>query len=1069
MAHKTSRPHTAMAAITHQDVKYALEHACENAGPEMMRLANSIFRGSPFAMTNLANLFHAMCWQPIEFGNTHRQFYQALQAVGAFEEWTPASREPAFHAHVTWVAATSSRSKLDGAGTAFKLSRFLEGMCTLLLGPDLQGFAQWMTDIPLRIASAFLFYTENVHLSVFPARRWMIERLMSPDCQDANMWMRTDTASAMVQSEFALQMDYMPSSGFGQEQPHNMNPSVVMTMHQLDMANPGNFCSTLCEPDTEARDDGIKREKYISVMIPLIMNRLLRFHDPAFPCVDINSKIGWIRRHMELVLWMLGGYSVGACLELIARTVSPETLAQLQSIVDEMRAYILKEPGQPVDPFIKHLAKSTSQTRNTQAGVVRICKLLTKASRRKAGLTPRYVGTTEVTFFDFVTGLMRDFQLGQLNKLTRWCQAVEKTNGCAPNIDQMLREGSASEYVAMMNRGISVWRLPPSVHRARLAWSVDLICELTPGLPDFDKLCVLVGYDNIGSYLVMPRSLINILRMRMIVLSLVSSNFSKTTAWYPLLVQLLVCSYVDPDKPLAEGEPFSALISDPVDDCARHCVAMVIAHWLRIKKRGANSNGGDFEGMPAIGSFAAKMYQQLHNITEMLFRPVHNPADGPLDVMAHVPQLNALRSFIMIGSLHYLPLSVIQEIAYTPYVTDPSFDAEQLKRMIDLIDAMRSLAAIYESTGSVGSAGVSPAHVVECDASSESSASAGKRAAPGATPAPKRQRGRPPTAARVAADTAAATQALFHDSKHLVGSTSGATTAQFLGGLSEGNQLRACADDASRNALLNAMMYEFCISSGRVDWLMAFSASTGVAMEDCSRALYLCSPDSLEMWQHSSTCIRQGLHEQAQRPSQDRYRLLSCFLPNGDNPPAQKFDMLIDVLSSLEFSVCQRHNAKGGRAKPPKHVHENERTVASQTSEINDHMGRYYQRRTAGAFPMPVSCSMTQEDQICVVELLHSFLLVDIASDPHSQVTLAKDTPAALNPERTMLSSNRDHPVAPLILSTLDTFEPFFPTTAALRARPDSAMLYRLILQQQQQLSGKANDANAGQPAVREY
>ncbi len=1048
-----------MASPSYHEVKHALDRATETDCPQMLRLAHCIFGVSPYAMNNLAKLFYAMCHEPIEFGQAQRRFYQALASADAFEDWTSACREPMvqIHASIFNTGEEASR-RADMCRTAFKLAPFMVGMCTLLLSDQLQNFAEWIPEIPMRIASAFLFYTENVHMSVFPARRWMIDRLLVPGSYDSNLWMTTDTANALVQSEYTLELAYMPSCGFGMEQPRNMNPSVIMTMHQLEMSNPTSVCSTLSAPDTEIRDDDLKRDKYISVMVPLIMNRLLRFNDPAFPCVDIDSKVSWIRRHMELTLWMLGGYSVGTCLDLIARTISPETLCQLQSIVEEMRAYMLKSPGQTVDPFIKHIASSTSQTLNTQAGIMSICQLLTKASRKRSGLTPRYVGTREIPFFDFVTGLMRDFQLGQLHSLTKWCQNVQKAHGFLPNIDMMLRQGPSGEYSAMMNRSISVWRFPPSVHRARLAWSVDLLCVLTPGLPPDDKLSVLVGYDNIGGYLVIPRPLMALLRMRMIVLSLVSSTFGKTTAWYPVLVQLLVCNYVDPDKPHNDSEPFARLLSDPIDDYARFCVAAVVAHWLRIPKRGTNSNSGEYEGMPEMGSFAAKTYQQLHNIAEMLFRPVYNSAPSssssasassaqpkPLNVTEHMPQLNALRSFIMIASSHYFPLSVINAIANTEYHADETIDPERLARLDDLVDAMRALSAIYAPKSEESDQ--SP----DCDLVSESSTSSGstKRSSPSPDPSAKRPRGRPMSSARSSEMASAAKQSLYHDNKCLVGSTNGVTTQQFLSALSPTNQLRACADDTSRNALLNAMVYELCIANGRDDWLLAFSVSTRVGVDDYARALYQCTIDSLDMWRHSSDCIRQGLQEQGQRPTQDRYRLLSCFVPTADAPP-QNFDMLVDVLSSLEFSVCQKQGAKTKNSRRgAKHVHDNERTAAAQTAEINQHMATYYSTRASGAFPMPVSCSMTQEDQICVVELLNSFLLVDITSDQHSQVTLAKDAAAVLNTERTMLASNRNHLVAPLLLSTLSTFGPFFPTTAALRGRPDSAMLFRQIVQQQ--------------------
>jgi len=1044
-----------MASPSYHEVKRALDHATETDCPEMLRLAQCIFGASPYSMSNLAKLFYTMCHNPIEFGQTHRRFYQALASADAFEDWSSACQEPMVQIHASiFNTGEEPARRADMCHTAFKLTPFMVGMCTLLLSEQLQNFAEWITAIPLRIASAFLFYTENVHMSVFPARRWMIDRLLVPGSYDANLWMTTDTANALVQSEYTLELAYMPSCEFGIEQPRNMNPSVIMTMHQLEMANPTSVCSTLSAPDTEIRDDDLKRDKYIGVMVPLIMNRLLPFNDPAFPCVDIDSKVSWIRRHMELTMWMLGGYSVGTCLDMIARTISPETLCQLQSIVEEMRAYMLKLPGQAVDPFMKHIASCTSQTLNTQAGIVGICQLLTKASRKRAGLTPRYVGTREIPFFDFVTGLMRDFQLGQLHSLNKWCANVHKAHNFLPNIDTMLRQGPSGEYSAMMNRGISVWRFPPSVHRARLAWSVDLLCTLTPGLPSVDKLSVLVGYDNIGGYLVIPRPLMALLRMRMIVLSLVSSTFGKTTACYPVLVQLLVCNYVDPDKPHDDSEPFARLLGDPIDDYARFCVAAVVAHWLRIPKRGTNSNSGEYEGMPEMGSFAAKIYQQLHNVAEMLFRPVHNhPAASagsssssacpkPLNVTEHMPQLNALRSFIMIASSHYFPLSVINAMANTEYRADQSTDPECLARFDDLIDAMRALSTIYAPKSEE-----SP----DYDLVSEWSTSGGstKRSSPSPVPSTKRPRGRPMSSARSSEMASAAKKSLYHDNKCLVGSTNGVTTQQFLSALSPTNQLRACTDDTSRNALLNAMVYEFCIANGRDDWLLAFSVPTRVAVDDYARALYQCTIDSLDMWRHSSDCIRQGLQEQRHRPTQDRYRLLSCFVPSADSPP-QKFDMLVDVLSSLEFSVCQKQGAKTKNSRhSAKHIHDNERTPAAQTAEINQHMATYYSTRASGAFPMPVSCSMTQEDEICVVELLNSFLLIDISSDQHSQVTLAKDAAAALNTERTMLASNRKHLVGPMLLSTLSTFGPFFPTTSAIRSRPDSTLLFRQIVQQQ--------------------
>lgn len=1078
MAHKTSR--LPMTALTAHDVKSALDRIVETDCPDMRILAASIFHGSPYAMLSLAKLFYAMCQDPIEFGHTQRRFYEALLEAGAFEDWTPASREPAMQVHVMLPASTEEAArKMDVCRTAFKLGPFMIGMHAVLMSPEMRNFAEWVNYIPMRIASAFLFYTENVHLSIFPARRWLIDRLLVPGCYDANLWMTTDTANALVQSEYALEFSYLPSAGFGSEQPRNMNPSVIMTMHQLEMANPVSVCSTLNGPDTEVRDDENKRDKHINVMVSLMMNRLLAFNDPAYPCVDVDSKVSWIRRHMELALWMLGGYSVGTCLDLIARTISPEMLCQLQSIVEEMRAYMLKPLGRPVDPFIKHLAKSTAQTLNTQANILSICQLLTKASRRRSGLTPRYVGTREVNFFDFVTGLMRDYQLGQLNSLTKWCQNVQKSHSFFPDIDRMLREGPDGEYTAMLNRGVSVWRVPPSVHRARLAWSLDLICEVTPGLPSLDKLSVLVGYDNIGGYLVMPRPLMTLLRMRMIVLSLVSSTFVKTTAWYPVLVQLLVCSYVDPDKPRSDAEPFVDLISEPIDDYARYCVAAVVAHWLRIPKRGTNSNSGEYEGMPAIGSFAAKMYEQLHNVAEMLFRPVCTPAvdtgrPKPLDVTEHMPQLNALRSFIMIASPHYLPLTVIRAIAGTDYVANPSLGVNHLSRLNDLIEAMRALSTIYESDAeSTDASSPASADIDTTSDSSTASGNPGKRGSPTPAPNGKRPRGRPPSAARSAAASAAAKQSLFHDSKHLVGSTSGVTTQQFLSMLRPENQLHSCADDASRNALLNAMVYEFCIASGREDWMMAFCVSSRVVMDDYARALYQCSIDSLDMWRHSSDCIRQGLSEQAQRPTQDRYRLLSCFLPSEEVLP-QTFDMLIDVLGSLEFSVCQRHvpktksNSKKGARAGPKHIHDNERNVAARTGEIRAHMADYYARRSGGAFPMPVSCSMTQEDEVCVVELLNSLLLVDISSDQHSQATLASDVSSVLDPDRAMRSSNRNHLVSPLLLSTLGTFGPFFPTPAALRARTDSTVVFRQISRQQASLKIAAGSAAAPPPSDRQ-
>lgn len=1019
--------------------------------PEFGRLADQIFDGSPYARDRLAAVLCRACQEPIDFAVAQSGFRAILKARSAFVEPGTNSREPVVRVHVLNGSLGQSLGDVDVSRTDFRLDSFLMALCQLLVSDDMRNSCDWLTEIPLRIAAAFLFFNENVHLPVFPARRWFIRRFLRPGCNDEVIWDTTDTATALFQSTFALGLAYMIPT----EPPRNMPASVMQTAHLLDMANSSRICSTLDPEDTETRHDELQRDDNIIVMVSLIFNRLLPFTDPDHSHTDINSKVAWIRKQIELVLWLMADYAAGESLPLIARNVHPATLVKLQSIAEEMRNYITKPAGYRPDPLLAHIVSSTCDTRSAQAAVIRICELMTQESRRRSGIVPRYVSTREVTFFDFVTGLMRNNQLAQMLMLRNWVNSVNRNHRSQLNISTMLSEGLGSPYTAMLNRAISVWRFPPSVHRTRLSWSVDIVCELTKDLLPAEKRCVMVGYDNLGSYLVLPRKIMSILRMRMIVLALVSSNYTKTTAWYSILVQLLLCEYVDPDAPQAESEPFATLITEPVDRYARFCAATALAHWLRVPKHG-NSNSGEFEGMPEMDGPAAGMYSELHTVADMLFKDAQPPIAD--DITAHMPRLNAFRAFIMIACPHYLSLSVIREVAQL------HLDRACVgKRLCDILEVVAALHVIYSNESTAEMAACALVDDDDCGSSAGGS-SAGKRASPASVPGSKRQRGR--TTRR-----ASRSQIAVHNGKYLLGVPAGVDAQRFFSMLSPQNELLAEKDPARQCSAMNAMFYELCIAADRSDWMTDFCVPSVIERENFNRALYKCSPSSLEMWKHTSTCIRTGLYEQTRTMPRDRYRLRQCFQAH-QGRQAESFDVLVEVLCALEMSVCQPHEgkSKAGRSKKP--IPENEREVvddvARLSGEINNRMKHYYADRATGTFPLPVSCTLTQEDKVYVVEMLDGFLLVDIASDKHGQQTLAQDVPH-LDPERMTRVSNREHLISPLVLSLVSSFGPIFPTSRELKEKerrrqenPEEMSLYQMIARQQN--AGKLGDAVPGCP-----
>lgn len=871
----------------------ALATANRHSGRELESLDAMLFDGQEGTM---AAFLRRICERPITIGSGQYDFYEAMNKRGCFISAQPRhsySSPPIVQLHIVHIEDPQMRF-----GTySFDLVAFICGLAAFLLSDDLKAGVESLLQVPSEIAKAFLLFTPSEYSCFFPARRWFMQRFFRPDCDDYNCWIQTNNLTSLIRNEQFIDLMYLSSQQ--RELANNQLPLDCRQALSVAMAT----CPSVTTPHEFRETFSIRHlasarnPATIMTFFTLFINRMMHGLPQIMMFQSISEGLNKARNLFELAYAMLLGWPLGD-IEITAAQLPDELLQLIDNVVEEMRSHLdtSSDFTRSQNAFINRIVASSDEFARRWFNELQIRRAVTDDVHSRKKLMVNYVNTEEELFETFVKDIFQKHRPVQLRMLNDWISTLPEH--MRPDIALVLsREASSQEYRTGVNSFFTVLRLPASAHLHKMKWTLAFFERIGRFFPA--NMYALTSTDAQGPYIVMPRQIMNILRVVMTGDALTSPNYPKTVAAWPLLALFWVSRRVDQDEKTALDCGLETPMADvSIDSVSAATVLGVLAHWLYVPMANASHAhaGGNTDrvGVPAMDTPSFEFVRlMLHRIVDMLFAHVDLAED--VDMGLRMGELNAVRSFIMISSCHYISCSSIDTIIDLLHVKGTK---EHERDLLEVLCAIREVNSPPEPR---------PTDV----AASSASVNGRKRGALSAelshtmaepepsyadTQAPaRRPRGRP---SAVSAGKAAVEPVGRRISLAVV---NGVNADEVVSRISVSNPYASATTESGRNSLVNHWLYEFLLAHGTRYLLMDFVVQSQINRVTFNKPMYVCSHNAVRAWADATEYVAHHLSPDNAAYHRHRYQLRWEYAEEGGR---QRYHQLVMFLRRLEAHVC---------------------------------------------------------------------------------------------------------------------------------------------------------------------
>lgn len=883
--------HAIAAPADRYTIAAALANATKRAPHDLAHLDSLLFDGQEGSM---ASFLRRLCERPITIGSAQLKFYRAMEEHGCFQ---PAEVRSSYSAPSVMQLHIVHIEDPDGRlGTySFDLVTFIVNFAAFLVSNSHQARVKSLLQIPCEIAKTFLLFVTSEYSCSFPTRRWFVQRFFRPDCADFNCWLQSNNMTSLLRNEQFIDLMFL-SSQQRQMEIDKLPIDCRQTLSDAHVASP------MVSAPREFRESfsirhlaAARNPATIMTFFTLFITRMMEGLPNIMLFASTADGINKARQLFELAYAMLLGWSLGD-IEITAAQLPEDLLRLMDSAVEEMRCHLDTSsrftPSQ--NSFINRIVVSSEEFARRWFNELEIRRAVTEDACSRKKLVVNYVDTDEELFTTFVADIYNNKSCVQLRMLNLWLS--ELPENMRPDISTVLStEAATSGYRAGINSFFTVLRLPASSHLHKMQWTLAFFERIGRIFPA--KLHALTSTDARGPYIVMPRQIMNILRVVMAGDALTSPNYPKAVAAWPLLALFWVSKRVDRDDAIAR----TCLLDSPmdhvsIDQVSASTVLAVLSHWLYVplltKKSQKHASGNsDRVGVPTMGSSSFEFVRLvLHRIVDSLFG--HIGLEEDIDMMAHMPELNAVRSFIMLNAPHYLSYNSLDRIIGILRVKATNqHEYDLLEVLLAIRDVNSPASASACRKRGAHSAGLENA-AAEPEFQAEAEASYPKP--PAAT---KRSRGRPSLASK----GKEAVEPRGHYISLAV--VNGINAEEIKERISESNLFLLASSEAERTTMINHWIYEVIADHGDRTLLMDFLVHADIQITKVSfnKPIYVCSPNAVHAWSSATEYVAHHLSGDSSAFQRHRYQLREEYAPEGGK---QRYHQLVMFMRRLEAHVC---------------------------------------------------------------------------------------------------------------------------------------------------------------------
>lgn len=840
--------------------------------PSEMSTAASLWFGNNNTMDVLSAFYQMMCGRSIFIGILQREFHACMEAAGCFvpvaaDRISSALHMPRSVMQLNFVSISDIHGR---SGTyAYDLTQFIVRSVLFFLSDTLRGRLEFMTDAPCDIANAFMYFTTSRFSTEAPARQWFLSRFLRTSSDDYKCWSQRNNATALIRNVQYFNLAYLREElrMFSDDQLSNG----LKQAHRDALLNGPSAQIRECESIIERISHEISPTTIMTFYTLFICTMMQRMPNVSALCC-ISDGFTKVRRLFELCYSMLIGLDLDELTDVAAQQPD-DVLRLLSDIAEEMRTFLIKpsDLAASTNEQLKRIVLGAESFKTAFWSELEVRRAVTDNTCKRSELMVHYVDTTEELFSSFATSIFTEISNLQLRLLKVWLRDLPAQ--MRPDVSRVLSNDPAdAEYRAGVNSFFAVLRFPTAAHLFKLECTLAFYESIWRTQLFSGGLYALISTDSSGPYVVMPRRVLNVLRVVMLLDVASTRNAPKTVPLYPKLARFWVSQRVDPDDDVAKASGLEQPLNGVnIDDVSTLAVLLVLSHWLYIPSAGPpETNRPERIGLPQMGTPSFEFVRMLlHRVVALLFRSKRSSKDDLSDCM---PQLNAVRSFIMIHSTHY-----ISEESMDTIIADTREHHEH---------QFRSLAEVLEAIAQVNTPGdredTPPPEMPR------------KRSSAARRPGPKRPRGRP------SVDSINKSTLMGISGRISLAILSGANADRILSLVSDDNLIRTAQNDAERTVMINHWIYEYCVRFGQRKVLKDFVVQVGIVASKYKKPLYTCSPKSVDAWTAATMYTQHHVEGENATPNpfqRDRYRLRPMF-------QAESYDQFVIFMQRMERFVC---------------------------------------------------------------------------------------------------------------------------------------------------------------------
>lgn len=578
---------------------------------------------------SMSQFFLDMLAEPLTFTRSQADFHRALEAAGAIRYTTQLINTPV----VTYYG-----DPYPELGTRhIDLVAFIEGFCTLLENPVLlRNTLRTFTQLPSRVARTAFFYSRNQ--VTYPLRNFFLDRFFATDSPERDAWLLPTHAYA--------QTPEMVDLSFMEAVLRESNPVALSEQ----VKNRLRLCLERAEYSTfDTMNGAIQRTmettsaRCIMTIYSYFMHRVVPLHSASTTLADT---ITLAQRYFELMFCMLMGYDLSDVMPLVA-TVPLNVLNVASAVAEEVRSF-LRDPATGGNELLRATYQRTMEFDRVYYANMLIRNVIVHQPEARRELTLFYVPCYDVDVSELVSSMCEQYQVLQMRSLQHYFERISRHLGHQCRLADLITAQTPESLQARtrLNRELYACNFGGGVHLHRVLWTVSHYAALVPMLENLPE-STYVGLDSANRvYMIMPRALMEQLRLAMFVDSATMRNYRKPTAIYPLLLRLYI------SRRLADHQG-----SATMNQLSLMAVGSVLGYWLCVP---AASSLFSREGMPRIDQ-SPGVLGHVHDLVALLYRQavardaphlVNAPQD--YSVVANLGVMNAVRSFLMSNSMHHM-------------------------------------------------------------------------------------------------------------------------------------------------------------------------------------------------------------------------------------------------------------------------------------------------------------------------------------------------------------------------------------------------------------------------------